>query len=92
LSGLGVPRNRRHSCSTPSHTVERNDEKTAAVVLYVLVLVAVVVAVDILFFKHQFWERLSANVLIVVAFAALYLKFLKRRWAQRPQEAATKPR
>ena len=53
--------------------------------LYVLALVAVVVGVDILFFRHQFWERLIANVGIVVVFVAFYLRFLKRRWAPRPQ-------
>jgi hypothetical protein len=33
-----------------------------AVLLYVLALVAVVVGVDVLFFRHQFWERLIVNV------------------------------
>jgi membrane protein implicated in regulation of membrane protease activity len=65
--------------------------RPAAVLLYVLALVAVVVGVDILFFRHQFWERLIANVGIVVVFAAFYLRFLKRRWAQRPQEAPNGP-
>lgn len=60
--------------------------------LYVLALVAVVVGVDILFFRHHFWARLIANVGIVLVFAAVYLGFLKRRWAQPPQEAATRPR
>ena len=60
--------------------------------LYVLALVAVVVGVDILFFRHHFWERLIANVGIVLAFGAGYLRFLKHRWAQPPQEAATRPR
>ena len=46
--------------------------------LYVLALVAVVVGVDILFFRHQFWWRLIANVGIVLVFAAFYLRFLKR--------------
>ena len=46
--------------------------------LYVLALVAVVVIVDVLFFRHQFWERLAVNVGIVVVFAAFYLRFLKR--------------
>ena len=72
----------RHSCSNPSHIVERNDGKTqcqaAAVVLYVLALVAVVVGVDVLFFRHQFWERLIANVGIVLVFAAFYWRFFKR--------------
>ena len=31
--------------------------RRAAVVLYAVALVAVVVGVDILFFRHQFWER-----------------------------------
>ena len=46
--------------------------------LYVLALVAVVVGVDILFFRHHLWERLMVNVGIVVVFAAFYLRFLKR--------------
>jgi hypothetical protein len=48
------------------------------IVLYVLALVGVVVAVDILFFRHRFVERLVVNVGIVVVFAAFYLRFLKR--------------
>ena len=46
--------------------------------LYVLTLVVVVVGVDILFFRHHFWERLIVNVGIVLVFAAFYLRFLKR--------------
>ncbi|WP_169790790.1 hypothetical protein [Streptacidiphilus albus] len=52
--------------------------RQAVVVLYVLALVAVVVGVDVLFFRQQFWERLLANVGIVLVFAAFYLRFLKR--------------
>jgi predicted cobalt transporter CbtA len=51
--------------------------RTAAV-LYVLAMVAVVVGVDVLFFRHQFWERLISNVGIVLVFAAFYFRFLKR--------------
>jgi len=47
-------------------------------VLYVLALVAVVVGVDVLFFRHQLWERLIVNIGIVLVFAALYFRFLKR--------------
>jgi len=50
----------------------------AAVVLYVLALVAVVVGVDILFFRHHFGERLIANVGIVVVIVVFYVTFLKR--------------
>jgi hypothetical protein len=66
--------------------------RQSAVVLYVLALVAVVVGVDILFFRHHFWERLISNVGIVLAFGAVYLRFLKRRWPQPREEAGTGPR
>jgi hypothetical protein len=52
--------------------------RQAAVALYVLALVAVVVGVDLLFFRHQTWERLIVNVGIVLVFAAVYFRFLKR--------------
>ena len=52
--------------------------RQAAVVLYVLALVGVVVGVDVLFFRNQFWERLIVNVGIVLLFGAFYLRFLKR--------------
>ena len=46
--------------------------------LYVLAMVAVVVGVDVLFFRHHFWQRLAVNVGIVLVFAAFYVRFLKR--------------
>ena len=52
--------------------------RLAAIVLYVIALVAVVVGVDVLFFRNQFWERLIVNVGIVLVFAAFYFRFLKR--------------
>ena len=51
--------------------------RQAIVVLYVLALVAVVVGVDVLFFRNRFWERLMVNVGIVLVFLAFYLRFLK---------------
>lgn len=52
--------------------------RQAAIALSVLALVAVVVGVDILFFRNRFWERLMANVGIVLVFAAFCLRFLHR--------------
>jgi hypothetical protein len=52
--------------------------RQAALVLYVLALVAVVVGVDVLFFRNRLWERLMVNVGIVLVFWAFYLRFLKR--------------
>ena len=51
--------------------------RSMSVVLYILVLIAVVVSVDLLFFKNRFWERLLVNIGIVLVFAAFYLRFLK---------------
>jgi hypothetical protein len=51
--------------------------RPAAVVLYVVALVAVVVGVDVLLFRHHFWERLTVNVGIVLVFGAFYFRFLK---------------
>jgi hypothetical protein len=50
----------------------------ASIVLFVLAMVAVVVGVDVLFFRHHFWPRLLVNIGIVVVFAAFYFRFLKR--------------
>jgi hypothetical protein len=41
-------------------------------------MAAVVVGVDILFFRHRFWERLIVNVGIVPVFLAFYVRFLKQ--------------
>lgn len=45
---------------------------------YILLMVAVVVAVDFLFFRYHFWERLTVNIGIVLVFIACYFRFLKR--------------
>jgi hypothetical protein len=50
----------------------------AAIVLYVLALVAVVVGVDVVFFRNRLWERLMVDVRIVLVFAAFYFRLLKR--------------
>jgi hypothetical protein len=47
------------------------------VAVYVVALIAVVVGVDVLFFRDRFWARLIVNIGIVLVFAAFYLRFLK---------------
>ena len=47
-------------------------------VLYAVLMVAIVVAVDLLLFRGRPGERLMANIGIVLVFAALYLRLLKR--------------
>jgi uncharacterized membrane protein len=50
--------------------------RQAAAVLYVALMAGVLVAADVLFFSNRFWERLMANVGIVLVFLAFYLRFL----------------
>jgi hypothetical protein len=45
--------------------------------LYAVLLAAVIVAVDLLFFKNRFWARLIVNIGIVLVFVAFYFRFLK---------------
>ena len=51
--------------------------RPGATTLYVVFMAAVVVGVDLLFFRNRFWERLTVNVGVVLVFAAFYLRFLK---------------
>jgi hypothetical protein len=52
--------------------------RNVLVVLYVVVMIAVVVGLDLLFFRHRFWERLIVNIGVVLVFAAFYFRFLKK--------------
>ncbi len=47
------------------------------VAVVIVLLIAIIVSVDILFFRNFFWERLIVNVGIVLVFAAFGLRFLK---------------
>ncbi|MEZ5097854.1 MAG: hypothetical protein R2731_18325 [Nocardioides sp.] len=47
--------------------------------LVIVSMVALVVIVDVVFFRHHVWERLLVNVGIVAVFGAFYLRFLKLR-------------
>ncbi|HEV2474317.1 MAG TPA: hypothetical protein VGS41_16690 [Chthonomonadales bacterium] len=48
-----------------------------AALLYVVLLAAVIVGIDLMFFQGRFWERLMVNIGIVLVFGAFYLRFLK---------------
>lgn len=48
------------------------------VTLVLIAMIATVVGVDIAFFRHFLWERLMANVGIVLIFIAFYMRFFKR--------------
>jgi hypothetical protein len=48
------------------------------VALYVIVMVAVLVGVDVLLLRDHFWPRLFVNIAVVAAFAAMYSTLAKR--------------
>jgi len=49
-----------------------------AVALYLVAMAAVIVGVDLAFFRNRFWARLTVNIGIVLVFLAVYLRFLRR--------------
>jgi uncharacterized membrane protein len=51
--------------------------RQVTIVVYVLAMAAVIVAIDVAFFRNRFWERLIVNIGIVLVFVAFYLRFLK---------------
>ena len=53
-------------------------DRQISVVLYVAAMVAIIVGVDVAFFRDRFWERLMVNVGMVLVFGAFYLRFLGR--------------
>jgi hypothetical protein len=54
-------------------------ERRVITVLYVVLLIIVIVSLDFLFFKREFWERLIANIGVVLVFLAFYLRFIRIR-------------
>jgi hypothetical protein len=51
-----------------------------AAALFVVAMIAVIVGVDLSFFRSRtwFWERLAVNVGVVLVFGAVYFRFLGR--------------
>ena len=47
-------------------------------VVCVVAMVLVIVGLDVAFFRNRFWERLMANVGVVLLFAAFYLRFFRQ--------------
>lgn len=46
--------------------------------LYVIVMAALIVGLDVLVFRNRFWPRLMVNVGIVLVFAAFYFRFFRQ--------------
>jgi hypothetical protein len=52
--------------------------RSATTAVYVVAMAGAVVGLDVLFFRGHVWERLAANVGIVLVFVAFYFRFLHR--------------
>ena len=52
--------------------------RNLAAALLVVLMVAIIVGLDVLFFRGRFWERLTVNIGIVLVFAGFYWIFLGR--------------
>jgi hypothetical protein len=50
-------------------------DRRIAAVLYAAAMAAVIVGVDLIFFRNRFWERLIVNIGIVLVFGAFYMRF-----------------
>jgi hypothetical protein len=52
-------------------------ERPITVALFVIVMAAIIVGVDVAFFRNRFWERLIVNIGIVLVFGAFYWRFFR---------------
>jgi hypothetical protein len=71
----GVSSFLRHLPFNPVIEMLRN----ATVTIYILVMIALIIGVDVLFLKDRFWLRLFVNVGIVLVFVAIYFAVLRNR-------------
>ena len=55
-----------------------NTRRHVTGVLYAVAMVALIIGLDVTFFKNRFWERLMANIGTVVLCVAVYFRFLNR--------------
>ncbi|HEV8666862.1 MAG TPA: hypothetical protein VN665_03385 [Candidatus Paceibacterota bacterium] len=54
------------------------DTHKTVIAVFVVAIIAVVIAVDVLFFRDHFWERLMANIGIVLIFIAFYSTYFNK--------------
>jgi hypothetical protein len=54
--------------------------KQVPTLIFIAAMVAVIVGLDLSFFRSRswFWERLSANIGVALVFAAFYFRFIWR--------------
>jgi hypothetical protein len=74
---LGADRGTLFKAAVNILELEVEMKRTMVLVLYSLALIAVVISIDLLFFKNRSWERLIVNAGIALVFATFYLRYLK---------------
>jgi hypothetical protein len=65
----------RHFAEQEAHDMK--GVLTLPSLIYLAVMIAVIVGVDVAFFKDRFWERLAANVGLVLLFGAFYFRLFR---------------
>jgi len=45
-------------------------------IIYVIIFAAIIVFLDLKYFRYEFWKRLIVNILIVLVAVAIYYLFL----------------
>ena len=53
-------------------------EQNIKYIISIVGLFLIIFTVDSLFFRHLFWERLISNIIIVVVFFVLFLKYINK--------------
>jgi hypothetical protein len=51
--------------------------RRGTIALYAVAMAAVIVGVDLGFFRNHVWERLAVNIGIVLVFGVCYFRFFK---------------
>ena len=51
------------------------------IALYLIVMIALIVGVDVAFFRHAFWPRLAINAGVVLVFVAVFFRLGGHPWA-----------
>ncbi len=64
----------------PLYRSKRVKPNSATTIVFVGVMIAVIVGVDIMFFRGKIWERLVINIGIVLLFGAIYFRLFSTRW------------
>ena len=56
-------------------TIPAGTGRPLAIAFYLAAMIAVIVGMDIAFFRNRVWERLMANIGVVLIFAAFSFRF-----------------